>query len=95
MAKRIPGEFVPADVNLANDPAIMAAETGRQASTRWGIWGGYTPVERVMLERMQGRVASEAGVQVDKPECQVELTHNRKAAPAGNRSLTATTNKES
>lgn len=72
----------------------MTAEKGRQTSTRWGVWGGYIPVERVMLERMQGRVASEAGVQVDKP-CQVELTHNRKAAPAGNRSLTATTNKES
>ncbi len=25
MARRIPGEFVPSDVNLANDPAIMRA----------------------------------------------------------------------
>ena len=77
----------------------MTAEKGRQVSTRWGIWGGYTPVERVMLERMQGqgerRATSEAGVQLDNPECQVELTHNKKAAPAGNRSLTATTIKES
>ena len=77
----------------------MTAETGRRAWTRWGIWGGYTPVERVMLERMQGqgerRAKSEAGVQLDNPECQVELTHNKKAAPAANRSLTATTAKES
>lgn len=73
----------------------MTAETGRRASARWGVWGGYIPVERVMLERVQGRATSEAGVQVDNPECQVELTHNRKAAPAGNRSLTATTVKES
>ena len=34
-------------------------------------------------------------VQLDDPECQAELTHNRKAAPAGNRSLTNTTDKES
>ena len=39
----------------------MTAETGRQASTRWGIWGGYTPVERVMLERMQGQGGRRAG----------------------------------
>ena len=77
----------------------MQVEKGLSASNRWGIWGGYGPVERVMLERMQGqgerRATSEAGVQLDNPECQVELTHNKKAAPAGNRSLTATTAKES
>ena len=33
----------------------MTAETGRQASTRWGIWGGCTPVERVMLAANQRR----------------------------------------
>ena len=33
----------------------MTAEEGRQASTRWGIWGGYTPVERVMLAANQRR----------------------------------------
>ena len=77
----------------------MQVEKGLSASNRWGIWGGYGPVERVMLERMQGqgerRATSEAGVQLDNPECQVELTHNKKAAPAGNRSLTNTTDKES
>ena len=33
----------------------MTAEKGRQTSTRWGIWGGYTPVERVILAANQRR----------------------------------------
>ena len=33
----------------------MTAETGRRASARWGIWGGYGPVERLMLAANQRR----------------------------------------
>ena len=77
----------------------MRLEKGLSVSNRWGIWGGFPAHERVTLERMQGQserpATSEAGVQLDNPECQVELTHNKKAAPAGNRSLTNTTDKES
>ena len=36
----------------------MEVEKGLSASSRWGIWGGYGPVERVMLERMRARLTA-------------------------------------
>ena len=50
---------------------LDAALAVEMPSTRHGIWGGLTPDER---QRMRM-----SGVQLDNPECQVELTHNKKS----------------
>ena len=74
MAKRIPGEFVPADVNLANDPAIMAAgyraellfRRANEYAKRLNRDGVIYPVELpVIAHGIPGKPQQLAGVLID------------------------------
>ena len=72
--------------------SALAAEGCR--TDRHGIWGGRTPAERERISRRRAKWEAELA-QLDNGENPVELEHNKKAAPAGYRGLTAKTAKES
>ena len=74
MAKKIPGSFVPCDVNLANDPAILSAgyraellfRRANEYAKRMGRDGIIYPVELpIIAHGIPGKAEQHAGTLID------------------------------